>query len=395
MPIYSLTEENRSEFPKNEFNEQLAVKIFTDYSDYIDIKFPNAVYKCYSLKPTGYIGYLPISEDTSIQIQSKVPINNVFKMLEYAYGLKSFKFLDGIVQVKEFSELYESLAMVLANRVLDRNRKGLYREYIKKDGQLPYIRGRILVAPSLRHSLRGSVNLDCEYSENTADIMDNRILAWTLYRIPRLDIKRDEVRRLVSRAYRSILGEVAVDSINPKDCINRLYNRLNEDYRPMHALCRFFLEQCGPVTDNGKHEFIPFVLYMPVLFESFVAEWLRANLPPGITLKPQHWVDLDKENKLSFRIDLVLIDTSSGDVLAVMDTKYKRSTNPTQADINQIHTYAAMMNTKNAFLIYPSNETKCLSFKIKDITIRSIIFDISKNPDVAGRLFLEELKNMI
>jgi 5-methylcytosine-specific restriction enzyme subunit McrC len=225
--------------------------------------------------------------------------------------------------------------------------------------------------------------------------MDNRILAWTLYRIPRLDLHRDDVRRQVSRAYRSILGEVNIDSISPQDCINRFYHRLNEDYQPMHALCRFFLEHCGPMTSNGNHEFIPFVLYMPNLFESFVAEWLRANLPPDISLKSQYWVDLDNENKLSFRIDLVLVESSSDRVLAVLDTKYKRSDKPSQPDIAQIISYAVKMDTKKAFLVYPSYETNTFKFNVKDIMISSLIFDISKDPDEAGQKFLNELKERL
>lgn len=395
MTVYKLTEEKVSDFEKNEFEGQAAIKIYKDFSNYIDITFPNAINNFYSLKPMGYIGHIPISEDTVIQIQPKVTISNVFRMLEYAYGLKSFQFLEGTVQLNNISDLYESLASVLAKMVLDRNRKGLYRDYIKKEEQLPYIRGRVLVSPSLRKSLRGSINLECEYSENTADVMDNRILVWTLYRIPRLNLHRDEVRRQVSRAYRSILGEVNIDSISPKECINRFYHRLNEDYQPMHALCRFFLEQCGPMTNNGDHDFIPFVLYMPNLFESFVAEWLRANLPPEISLKSQYWVDLDNENKLSFRIDLVLVESASDRILAVLDTKYKRSDKPSQSDIAQIISYAVKMDTKKAFLVYPSYNTKTFKFNVKDIMISSLIFDISKDPDEAGKEFIEKLMNII
>jgi 5-methylcytosine-specific restriction enzyme subunit McrC len=316
-------------------------------------------------------------------------------MLEYAYGLKSFQFLDGRVELKKIDDLFEELASVLSKMVLERNRKGLYRDYVRREEPLPYIKGRILIRKSLKSSVRGAINLDCEYDENTADIMDNRILAWTLYRIPRLNIQREEIRRQVGRAYRAISGSVDVNHVNSTDCINRFYHRLNEDYRPMHALCRFFLEQCGPMTDNGDHEFLPFVLNMPILFESFVAEWLRANLPSEMQLKSQFWADLDSEGILSFRIDLVIEDIASGKVLAVLDTKYKRPAMPSQQDITQIIAYAVRMGTDKAFLIYPSVATNIMDFKTGDINVGSLIFDISKNPDDSGNLFLQTLINKI
>jgi 5-methylcytosine-specific restriction enzyme subunit McrC len=132
MSVYELTEEVVSDYEKNKFEEQAAIKIYNDFSNYIDITFPTAVNNLYSLKPMGYIGHIPIFDNIIIKIQPKVPVKNIFLMLEYAYGLKSFKFLEGTVQLNNISDLYESLASVLAKMVLDRNRKGLYRDYIKK-----------------------------------------------------------------------------------------------------------------------------------------------------------------------------------------------------------------------------------------------------------------------
>ncbi|MDB5034978.1 MAG: hypothetical protein JWQ98_2219 [Chlorobi bacterium] len=46
------------------------------------------------------------------------------------------------------------------------------------------------------------------------------------------------------------------------------YNRLNGDYPPLHALCRFFLKQAGLVHERGGFETIPFrraVLIYPAM----------------------------------------------------------------------------------------------------------------------------------
>jgi 5-methylcytosine-specific restriction endonuclease McrBC regulatory subunit McrC len=73
-------------------------------------------------------------------------------MLEYAYRLKGFHILPGIVDSDSIRELYEKLAWILAGRVLDRTRRGLYRSYVSERDALPYLRGRLDVEEALARS---------------------------------------------------------------------------------------------------------------------------------------------------------------------------------------------------------------------------------------------------
>jgi len=396
MDVLSLEEEQPLEIPEKDFDEATALRLHQVYGERIKIEFPSPLNNhCYVLQSKGCIGQIPVSDDKLLQILPKVPIVNLFRMLEYAYNLKSFRFLDGVTGVNSLNDLFENLVSILAKRVLDRARKGLYRGYIREEQSLPYLRGRLLLLPSFRASMHGSTKLECEYEEHTADLIDNRILAWTLFLLPRFGLKREDVRRQVGQAYRALSGMVKVTRMDACDCINLLYHRLNEDYRPMHGLCRFFLEHCGPGIEAGEHEFIPFILNMPTLFESFVAEWLRANIPRYMHLTPQYHASLDETGTFSFRIDLVLSDVSSDSVLAVLDTKYKRHHEPEESDIQQIVAYAVRMNTKNTFLIYPSAVTKSVVLHVGDVSVHSLTFDIGIDPDEGGRLFLEELSRAI
>jgi 5-methylcytosine-specific restriction enzyme subunit McrC len=392
MNVFPLKEEQPLYIPKKDFDEATALRLHQEHRERIGIEFPNPLNDhCYVLRSKGCIGQIPISDDSLLQILPKVPIVNLFRMLEYAYNLKSFKFLEGITGVDSLNDLFEYLVSILAKRVLGRGRKGFYRCYIKEEQSLPYLRGRVLIMPSLRASMHGSARLECEYEEHTADIADNRILAWTMFLLPRFGLRREDVRRQVGQAYRALSGMVKITRMDACDCINLLYHRLNEDYRPMHGLCRFFLEHCGPGIKAGEHEFIPFVLNMPALFESFVAEWLRAKIPGYMHLTPQYQASLDESGVFSFRIDLILRDLSSENVMAVLDTKYKRNNDPEESDIQQIVAYAVRMNTKNAFLIYPSSTTRSVTLHVGHVCVRSLTFDVGIDPDEGGRLFLEKL----
>ena len=102
-----------------------------------------------------------------------------------------------------------------------------------------------------------------------------------------------------------------------------LYTRLNDDYKPMHGLCRFL--HTGPSIDIGSHKFLPFSIDMAQLFELFVAEFLAKKLPENLKIDIQYHARLVANADLSFRIDLVLRDRISGQPLSVIDTKYKVS----------------------------------------------------------------------
>jgi 5-methylcytosine-specific restriction enzyme subunit McrC len=79
------------------------------------------------LTAQGWVGYIPLSQDMGVSLLPKVGLGNIFRMLEYAYRLKNFHFLDGAFESSSPLDFYERLARILTRRVLDRARKGLYR----------------------------------------------------------------------------------------------------------------------------------------------------------------------------------------------------------------------------------------------------------------------------
>ncbi|MFQ6079991.1 MAG: hypothetical protein ACE5NJ_12790, partial [Thermodesulfobacteriota bacterium] len=123
--------------------------------------------------------------------------------------------------------------------------------------------------------------------------------------------------------------------------------------------------------------------------------YLSPLLQNGSRRTSQYNASLDESAAFSFRIDLVLSDVSSDRVLAVLDTKYKRHHKPEESDIEQIVAYAVRMNTKNAFLIYPSSTTKSVTLHVGDVSVQSLTFDIGMDPDEGGRLFLKKLREKI
>ncbi|MCG2644296.1 MULTISPECIES: McrC family protein [Bradyrhizobium] len=344
------------------------------------------------LRSHGWIGSIPIGDDLLIRIHPKVPIANLFGMLELAYKLRSFRLFDGETQVESLDDIYERIVSILARRVLDRARKGLYRSYSSESDTLPYVRGAIDPVNALLNARRGIANVPCRFEEHTADLVENQLLNWTLHAVRRQALGREPVRTELDRARRALSGTISLKPFAPADCLNRIYHRLNDDYAPMHGLCRFILEQTGPTLKSGDRSFIPFELEMPNLFEVFVAEWLQQNCPPDVVVRSQYHAQLDASFKIQIRVDVLLCEKVTARPIAVLDTKYKIADRPADDDIYQISFYARELGANRAILVYPAPLTAPFHMHHGgNIRVESLSFDIGAPLSVAGSAFARTL----
>ena len=383
-----LKEYETRRFPKTEISEELGLKIWQSYGKQISIDEPSFKNgREWGLTANGWAGHIPLTPELEIALLPKVDIKNLFGMLEYAYRLKSFKFLDGLTDCDSLKDFYETLANFLALRVLDRGRKGFFRSYQPRRDKIPYVRGRFDVRRSCQKPW--DVLPECSYEEHTSDVEDNQILVWTLQRILKSGACTERSLPQVRRAYQSLRGLTTPVPCDPQDCVSRLYSRLNEDYQPMHALCRFFLEQSGPSHRVGGRTMIPFLVEMAKLYELFVAEWLKAKMPPDFVVRPHEEVVIGRGGRVRFDIDLVVYDRDSQKALFVLDTKYKAPDHPGNDDISQVVTYAAAKDCDEAVLIYP--KALNMDIMIGKIRVRSLAFSLDGDLEEAGRIFLEDL----
>jgi len=334
------------------------------------------------------VGFIPLTPELGISLQPKVELKNLFGMLEYGYRLR-IRFLEGLWDSNSLEEFYERLANILARRVLDRGRKGFYRAYIPRNEKSGFIRGRMDLPAAIRRPW--DTRIRCHYEEHTPDIPENQILAWTLSRIARSGACTERVQPTIRRAYRALQWSVTMAPCGPDDCIGRRYHRLNDDYQPLHSLCRFFLEQSGPTHEMGDRKMLPFLIDMARLYEIFVAEWLKVHLPYPFQLKSQERVVIGPNQEVRFDIDLVLYDVETGRARCVLDTKYKKSLTPAPEDIAQVVAYADAKNCHDAILIYPTPLTDSLDVQVGDNRVRSLIFSINGDLDEAGNKFIEIL----
>ena len=388
--VLELAEYESISLPAGEFAAAEGEMLWREYGKQVAVEFPSPKTAGeWRLTAQGWVGFIPLTPELGLRLNPKVEIANLFRMWEYAYRLRDFHLLEGLTGAESIQDFFEQLASVLARRVLDRARQGFYRAYLRETDQLPYVRGRMDVLHSIRSPWE--TRLRCHYDEHTADIEDNQILAWTLSRIARGGQCSERVLPTVRRAYRTLQSTVALQPFSPAACTNRLYNRLNDDYQPLHALCRFFLEQSGPTHQAGDRRILPFLVDMAQLFELFVAAWLRTHLPPEFTLREQETVTIDPQGDIRFRIDMVLYDAATGDAVCVLDTKYKTASKPVADDVAQVVAYAEAKGCQTAVLIYPGLLANPSDIQVGGVQVRSMNFDLSGDLEQAGRLLLQQL----
>ncbi len=388
--ILELTEYDAGAFPRERISREIEAALYSEYRTVIDVKAPSlqTEYR-WLLTSLGWVGFIPLLPHVGISLRPKTPIGNVFRMLEYAYMLDSFKLLDGTFHAATLAEFYEQLANILAQRILDRGRKGFQRNYEPETDQLAFVRGRMDVGLAIRAPWK--VKPTCHFHEHTADTEDNRILAWTMFAVARSGLCSERVLPTVRRAYRQLAGMVTVEPQAARICSGRHYTRLSDDYRPLHMLCRFFLENTGPTHDAGDRAMIPFLVNMNWLFEKFVAEWMKKHLPARFELKAQEAVTVSEEAGLRFNLDLTLYDRASGAPVAVLDTKYKTAESVGNQDFYQIVTYAKAKGAPLAVLVYPTPLAMPLDLKIGDTRVRGLTFPLVGDLEADGQAFLDRL----
>lgn len=385
-----LVEHQPRRLPREGLSPELGQRLWQQYGKQVDVDFPSPkTSNEWVLKAQGWVGHIPLERGFGVALKPKVPLGRLFEMLEVAYRLKGFRFLEGAVDCASVSAYYDRLAAVLAKRTLDRGRKGYFRQYVGHWEHLPYICGRMDVASFAKAPWR--VRMPCDYEDHTGDILDNQILAWTLSRLSRSSACSEDTLRVVRKAYRQLSGIARPFPVTPADCVGRLYTRLNDDYEPLHALCRFFLEHAGPTHEMGDRRVLPFLVDMARLFELFVAEWLKAHLPPSWELRTQERVDLSPDNRLRFVVDLVLINADTGSVKCVLDTKYKYTDHPEASDVQAVIAYAVSQDCNEAVLIYPHEQAAPFDQWVGNVRVRSLFFPLEWDLWTAGTALLERL----
>lgn len=271
--------------------------------------------------------------------------------------------------------LLEVFIRLFAERLLAQTRRGLPRQYLPCEDDLPALRGRLDVTRQFTVNAVRPDRLSCRFDVLSHDIALMRVMAATVVslgkrtRLPATRRSLDELR--------FVLADVTLlpPSALPWDAVR--IDRTNRSWGSLFRLARLLMGREWQATghDSSGHAGTSLLFPMERLFEDAVATLLRRALAgSGIEVVAQgglkHCLGEWREDGISgpsaYQTQPDLILMRGGERIAIIDTKWKRySRDPLarsserrhgmkQADVYQMMAYARLYRTERLMLLYPA-----------------------------------------
>jgi len=268
--------------------------------------------------------------------------------------------------------LLEFLILLFARRLLRELRRGVERDYVYREENLPYIKGKLLLSKQIQANVGRSDRMFVGYDEFKEDIWLNRILKVTCHTLLTLTSSSR-----VSQHLREALLELAdvKDHIICNHHFARVHlDRSSERFRPLLDFCRVVLSNYTPAPSFGQAATFSLVFPMERLFEEFIGQFLKKYASDiGLQSKAIHlqasrrrrWLMRTPQGTGRFRLkpDVVIDGDSEGPAI-ILDTKWKRLLSDaedsrngvSQADIYQLYAYANRYKCGDNVLLFPRVE---------------------------------------
>ena len=307
-------------------------------------------------------------------------LNIFIYMLMYAYNINLSNEQIASCQNQKHSIL-EVFVQMFASNLLNELKKGIYKEYITQQDNLPVLKGKYLINENLKYNFTKN-KIYCEYDEFSPN---NSLNQFFLYAIKYLQ-KFVKDKKLLKQC-ELIFDEVEYKQID----INKLdripFNRLNQRFKTSFEIAILLLKQSIPLFSQDKKSFA-FLFDMNILFEKFIAKIVK-ELDDNAKIQNQ-----DNFNDLILKPDIILKNQ-------IIDTKYKKIKSIEdikQSDKLQAFAYGVNYGVDNVMLLYPRHldEIKydLVLGKVKKVNlkIRTVNLNFSGNK---YKEYIYEIKNKV
>ncbi|WP_323594499.1 McrC family protein [Aliarcobacter butzleri] len=338
------------------------------------------------LKAKQYCGILNFN-DQDFYILPKIANRNDEKnlnifiyMLMYAYDVKlSNEQIASCANHKH--TILEVFVQMFAINLLNELKKGLYKEYLTKQDNLPVLKGKYLINENLKYNFTKN-KIYCEYDEFSEN---NSLNQFFLYAVKYLQ-KFVNDKKLLKQC-ELIFDEVEYKSvdINRVETIN--FSRLNVRFKISFEIALLLLRQFIPLFNQDKNSFA-FLFDMNVLFEKFIARMVK-ELDSNAKIQNQ-----DDFGDLTLKPDIILKNQ-------IIDTKYKKIKSIEdikQSDKLQVFSYGINYKIENVMLLYPKDEKDVIynlvlgKENIVNLKIRTIDLDFDGND---YRKYVDEIRKKL
>ena len=342
----------------------------------------------------------------------QIPIENIYYLLCYAWNKLDEKERVN-VSIDDKTELLDLFAKILIIATKMLLKRGIDKNYIDYTEELAGVKGKVQISQTLKSNLLFKQRTICTYDDFSSNIISNRILVSTIYRLTRTKGLDKQLKNELLSLQRMLSDIEQIEITNSLFRQVKL-NRNNRFYGFVMNVCQIIYESTLPSEEQGKYKFSDFTRddkKMNQLFESFIRNFYKIEQQKYETVKKEtiKW-QFDNTDKDSYQY-LPQMETDitleNDEEKIIIDAKFYRETKTLNYDKERIKSanlyqlFSYLLNqqdtnlkTHNAtgILLYPTIETDYnLNFKYNKHKIQIRTINLNSN----WRCISQRLKEII
>jgi len=338
----------------------------------------------------------------------QIPIENIYYLLCYAWNKLDEK--DRVnISIDDKTELLDLFAKILINATKILLKRGIDKNYFAHTEELNGIKGKVQFSQTIKRNLFLKQKAICTYDDFSSNIIPNRILISTIYRLVRTKEVDKELKCELDAVLR-MMPEIEQIEITSFLFKNIRLNRNNRFYGFVMNVCQIIYESILPSETRGKYKFSDFTRdekKMNHLFEAFIRNFYKLEQNKYNTVKKEtiKW-QFENSNNESYQYlpqmetDITLENDNHK---IVIDAKYYRETMAINYDkekiksVNLYQLFSYLLNqqdsniktlTTTGILLYPTIEKDYnLDFKYFGHKIQIRTINLNSNwKNISSRL---------
>ncbi len=342
----------------------------------------------------------------------QIPIENIYYLLCYAWNKLDERERVNI-SIDGKTEILDLFAKVLINATKLLLKRGIDKSYVDHTEEIAGVKGKVQISQTLKSNLLFKQRTICAFDDFSSNIISNRILVSTIYRLIRTNgLDKQLKNELVS--LQRMLSDIDQIEISSSIFSQIKLNRNNYFYGFVMNVCQIIYESTLPSEEQGKFKFSDFTRddgKMNQLFEAFIRNFYRIEQQKYKTVKKEtiKW-QFDKAENESYQYlpqmetDITLENDTEK---IIIDAKFYRETMTLNYDKEKIKSanlyqlFSYLLNQQDSnlktqkatgILLYPTIETDYnLNFKYHEHKIQIRTVNLNSN----WRVISARLKEII
>lgn len=281
--------------------------------------------------------------------------NALIKMLHRSGLLKLDSLTEANLKLRH-ATLFDLYLESFLSEVKTLIHQGLFRKYRRKEGNLPYLKGKLLLSRHLSNNLLHKEQFYTEHTLYDHDNPLNQILKAALNIVSQWPGNQ----HLRAKANTLLLNfeDISDQTFREPNFTRLRFDRNSERYRSAIQLAKLIILEYLPDIRHGREHVLAILFDMNLLFERYVfAEMKRAE---RYFSAYQLQISAQKRSKFwgrkTLRPDIVADFHLDGEFKRIiLDTKWKslKIAVPADDDLRQMYAYNLHLGAQKAILLYP------------------------------------------